>query len=129
MREFREQVAQFLTSVMRGVRTEAGTAAPAEEIRCATLSFFVTKLLLAEKAPQYDDFERLMNRLLGATTGRAAGAPTPPEFNEVGNRAAGILRRERGLIEAVTSPGKHGWRTVWSRFVAWLCRDPPRFPT
>jgi hypothetical protein len=37
MREFREQVAQFLTSVMRGVRTEAGMAAPAEEIRSATL--------------------------------------------------------------------------------------------
>ena len=87
MRAFREQVAQFLTSVMRGVRPEAGMAAPAEEIRSATLSFNVTKLLLAEKAPQYDDFERLMNRLLEVTAGRVAGEPTPPEFNQVGNRA------------------------------------------
>ena len=99
MREFREQVAQFLTSVMRGVRTEADTAAPAEEIRSATLSFFVTKLLLAEKAkaPQYDNFEQLMNRLLRATTSRAAGAPTPPEFNEVSGPQWGFFCDASGL--------------------------------
>ena len=45
MREFREQVAQFFTSVMRRAGTEGGTAAEAAEIRFATLSFHVTKLL------------------------------------------------------------------------------------
>jgi hypothetical protein len=64
--------------------------------------------LLAEKAPQYDDFARLMDSLLKVTTGRAAGEPTPPEFNQVGNRAGDILRRERGLIEA----------TPWRQFDA-----------
>jgi hypothetical protein len=114
---------------MLRARAEGGTAAEAEEIRSATLSFHVTKLLIAEKAPQYDEFERLINRLLAAT---GAGATAPPELvNEFGNKAADILRRERGLIEAnkrmIPSFGAIGW-PPWSRFVAW-CRGRPRFPT
>ena len=37
MRDFREQVAQFLTSVMRRARAEAGTSAETKELRSATL--------------------------------------------------------------------------------------------
>jgi hypothetical protein len=130
MREFRERVSQFRTSVMLRARAEGGTAAEAEEIRSATLSFHVTKLLIAEKAPQYDEFERLINRLLAAT-GRA-GERAPPELvNEFGNTAASILRRERGLIEAkqrmiIPGFGAFGWPS-WARFVAWCRRDPPHF--
>jgi hypothetical protein len=114
MRAFREQVAEFLTSVMRRARTEGGTPAATVEIRSATLSYHVATLLIAEKAPkapQYDEFDQLMNRLLRVSTDRAAGDPTPPEFGEVHNAAASILRGERAHIEANA-------RSWWSQFVA-----------
>ena len=129
MRDFRELVAQFLTSVMRRARAEAGTSAETKELRSATLSFFVTKLLLAEKgAPQYDDFEQLMNRLLRATAGRAAGEPTAPEFNEVGEAAGLLLRRERAMIGAAEPVNVGAQLGAWSQFVAWCRRPPPKFP-
>jgi len=130
MREFREQAAQHLTSVMRIPRTR-GTEAQLVEIRSATLSSHVIKLLLAEKAPQYDGFERIMNRLLEAT-GPGAERASPERVAEFGSNAAHILRNERALIEAkrrmIPGVGAIGWRLwVSQQLREWLRRilTPP----
>lgn len=128
MREFREQVAQVLAGIMnaKAAGGALADAAVASEIaRAATVSFHAVGLLIAEKGTQYGGFMEIMNRLL-VVANRPADATDwfdlPDRITEVSVAAANILRQERALTEVNAWPS-------WSRFVAWLRRDPPRFPT
>jgi hypothetical protein len=125
MREFRQHAAELL----KNHGSMPSDAARAFEFRVAMrLSYNALRLLVAERAPQYDGFISHLDDMM-----RYQG-----DFGDQFTAAAAdILQRERAAI--MEDPrvwreiwislgfGAAGWRP-WTRLRAWLRRDPPRFP-
>ena len=91
-------------------------------------------LLIAEQGNEYVAFIEFIERVKNLSEASASEAEAAvSEFTE---EAVAILQRERAAIEADPGMwralrnrlGTIGWQP-WSRFVAWVRRDPPRFPT
>jgi hypothetical protein len=145
MREFREQVAAMRSGYMAFQqhliqhRNIVDPALSGEEqaredkerlfefINATRPPYYVIRLLIAEKGLQYAKFRDTAERLMSG--------PSDQEVEEFTTAAENILLCERAAIEArrwrawlrrgLCAAKK--WRP-WSQFLAWLQRDPPRFP-
>jgi hypothetical protein len=157
MREFREQVAEFCGLEVARRKHERSLLAGNLDRRPLLIAAndamepckAAIRLLIAEKGAQYELFVSVMEKLAAA---KDAVAET--YFRELTEAAAAILRCERAAIEDLgmwrlrlqhwrknrklwklaprtmaTLTGDEAPSDPWSRFVAWLCRPPPRFPT
>ena len=143
MREFREQVAQFIAGTANTDHVTAGTREAGEvhaggdaratrlvigelveNVRATQASTSAVRLLIAEKGAQYVEFVEVMNRL-HAVALRRLREPDLSErilferIREVESAAADILRHERAAM--AEDPGV--WREVWTSLgldaVAW----------
>jgi hypothetical protein len=143
MREFREQVAGFLSSFAAyrekalwlanpdiAWRAEDRLKANKERLEANDAMrrhFHAIRLLIAEKGPQYAAFIPTIRQLLQAPADQVTD-----RAEELTSAAAQILQHERAAIDvdpwwrAVAAFGVVGW---WSQIRAWLSRDPPKWPT
>jgi hypothetical protein len=127
MREFREQVAAFLSAAqVLKLHVASHTGAPEAEkipaeLRDAMgLAYHTIRFLIAEKGEQqHADFIQSLDGLLLAPADQEVSIT-----QKLTMATTDILRRERAVIETDQAIR---WQP-WLQLKAWLARDPPHWP-